>query len=186
MRLNRLLIVLFNSSKPVLNPKSSPLLAKSLAKLIAITTSVMLYPMCNFHPSANHIVKRTILGGNIDPEKIIPFIKTAQDKYLLLILGTVLFDKMQDDIAAGTLTGRYLTLQNEYIIDTIVHYGMVEAQLMPEELRAKVIQSVSTNLDGSSQGEFERRAKVAELILKEREIQTKENIVEAQMQRKVQ
>ena len=63
---------------------------------------------------------------------------------------------------------------------------MVEAQLMPEELRAKVIQSVSTNLDGSSQGEFERRAKVAELILKEREIQTKENIVEAQMNRKVQ
>ncbi len=77
--------------------------------------------------SRNDIVKRTILGGNIDPEKIIPFIKTAQDKYLLLILGTVLFDKMQDDIAAGTLTGRYLTLQNEYIIDTIVHYGMVEA-----------------------------------------------------------
>jgi hypothetical protein len=63
---------------------------------------------------------------------------------------------------------------------------MVEAQLMPEELRAKVIQSVSTNLDGSNQGEFERRAKVAELILKEREIQTKENIVEAQMNRKVQ
>ena len=63
---------------------------------------------------------------------------------------------------------------------------MVEAQLMPEELRAKVIQSVSTNLDGSNQGEFERRAKVAELILKEREIQSKENIVEAQMNRKVQ
>jgi len=63
---------------------------------------------------------------------------------------------------------------------------MVEAQLMPEELRAKVIQSVSANLDGSSQGEFERRAKVAELILKEREIETKENIVEAQMNRKVQ
>jgi hypothetical protein len=63
---------------------------------------------------------------------------------------------------------------------------MVEAQLMPEELRTKVIQSVATNLDGSSQGEFERRAKVAELILKEREIQTKENIVEAQMNRKVQ
>jgi hypothetical protein len=63
---------------------------------------------------------------------------------------------------------------------------MVEAQLMPEELRAKVIQSVSANLDGSNQGEFERRAKVAELILKEREIETKENIVETQMNRKVQ
>ena len=77
--------------------------------------------------SRNDIVKRTPLGGNIDPDKIIPFVKTAQDKYLLLILGTVLFDKMQDDILAGTLTGRYLTLQNEYIIDTIVHYAMVEA-----------------------------------------------------------
>lgn len=64
--------------------------------------------------------------------------------------------------------------------------AMIEAQLAPEELRAKVIQSVSTNLDGTQQGEFERRAKVAELILKEREIKTKENIVEAQMQRKVQ
>ena len=63
---------------------------------------------------------------------------------------------------------------------------LVEAQLAPEELRAKVIQSVSTNLDGTQQGEFERRAKVAELILKERELQTKENIVEAQMNRKVQ
>ena len=77
--------------------------------------------------SRNDIVKRTPLGGNIDSDKIIPFVKTSQDKYLLLILGTVLFNKMQDDILAGTLTGRYLTLQNEYIIDTIVHYAMVEA-----------------------------------------------------------
>jgi hypothetical protein len=77
--------------------------------------------------SRNDIVKRTVLGGNVDPEKIIPFVKTAQDKYLLLILGTRLFDKMQNDIAAGTLSGRYLTLQNEYIIDTLVHYALVEA-----------------------------------------------------------
>jgi len=63
---------------------------------------------------------------------------------------------------------------------------LVEAQLAPEELRAKVIQSVTANLDGGQQGEFDRRAKIADLILKEREIQTKENIVEAQMNRKVQ
>jgi hypothetical protein len=77
--------------------------------------------------SRNDIVKRTVLGGNVDPEKIIPFVKTAQDKYLLLILGTKLFDKMQNDIGAGTLSGQYLTLQNEYIIDTLVHYALVEA-----------------------------------------------------------
>ena len=77
--------------------------------------------------SRNDIIKRTPLGGNIDPEKIIPFVKTAQDKYLLLALGTVLYDKLQDDIASGTLTGVYQTLVNEYIIDTIVHYALVEA-----------------------------------------------------------
>lgn len=77
--------------------------------------------------SRNDIVKRTPLGGNIDPEKIIPFVKTAQDKYILLALGTVLYDKIQDDIEAGTLTGIYRTLVDEYIIDTLVHYAMVEA-----------------------------------------------------------
>ncbi len=77
--------------------------------------------------SRNDIVKRTPLGGNIDPEKIIPFVKTAQDKYILLALGTVLYDKIQDDIEAGTLSGIYQTLVNEYIIDTLVHYAMVEA-----------------------------------------------------------
>jgi hypothetical protein len=77
--------------------------------------------------SRNDIVKRTPLGGNIDPEKIIPFVKTAQDKYILIALGTVLYDKLQADIAANTLTGQYRTLVNEYIIDTLVHYSLVEA-----------------------------------------------------------
>jgi hypothetical protein len=58
---------------------------------------------------------------------------------------------------------------------------MVEAQLMPEELRVKTVQALSTNLDSSTDGEFARRAKVAELILKEREIETKEEIVKTQM-----
>jgi hypothetical protein len=62
----------------------------------------------------------------------------------------------------------------------------VETQLMPEKMRVDVLQAASNNLDGSTQGEFERRVKVADLILKEREIKTKENIVEAQMKRKVQ
>jgi hypothetical protein len=64
--------------------------------------------------------------------------------------------------------------------------AVVEAQLMPEKLRVDVVQAAASNLDGSMQGEFERRVKVADLILKERELETKENIVETQMQRKVQ
>ena len=33
--------------------------------------------------SRNDIIKRSYVGGNIDPEKIVPFIKTAQDKNIL-------------------------------------------------------------------------------------------------------
>lgn len=77
--------------------------------------------------SRNDIVKRTVLGGNIDPEKIVPFIKTAQDKYILIALGTVLYNKLQNDVLAGTLTGDYKILMDEYIVDTLVHYAMVEA-----------------------------------------------------------
>ena len=29
--------------------------------------------------SRNDIIKRTPIGGNIDPEKLVPFIKTAQE-----------------------------------------------------------------------------------------------------------
>jgi hypothetical protein len=63
---------------------------------------------------------------------------------------------------------------------------MTETQLMPEEMRVKVVQAASQNLDSASQQEFERRVKVGNLILKEREIATKEGIVEAQTGKKVQ
>jgi hypothetical protein len=77
--------------------------------------------------SRNDIVKRTPLGGNVDPDKVIPFVKTAQDKYLLIALGTVLYNYLQAQVAAGTLTGVYKTLVDDYIVDTLVHYSMVEA-----------------------------------------------------------
>jgi hypothetical protein len=61
---------------------------------------------------------------------------------------------------------------------------MVETQLMPEELKAKVISSLSTNIDGQNQNdEFEKRAKIAELMLKEKDINNKGKIVEMQMQK---
>ena len=77
--------------------------------------------------SRNDIIKRSPIGGNIDPEKIIPFVKTAQDKYLLNILGTVLFEYLQDQIAAATVAAPYIVLLEEYIKDTLVHYSVVEA-----------------------------------------------------------
>jgi hypothetical protein len=58
---------------------------------------------------------------------------------------------------------------------------MVEAQLAPQELQMKLVTSASTNLNEETTDDFERRLKVANLVMKEREIESKENIVAAQL-----
>jgi hypothetical protein len=55
---------------------------------------------------------------------------------------------------------------------------MTETQLMPEELRVKVVQAASTNLDNGD--DFSKRLKVAELMLKEKEINNNLRVVQLQ------
>ena len=65
--------------------------------------------------------------------------------------------------------------------------AVVETQLLPEELKAKVISSLSTNIEGdNAQMQFEQRAKIADLMLKEKDIENKGKIVELQMQKNAQ
>jgi hypothetical protein len=59
---------------------------------------------------------------------------------------------------------------------------MTEAQLMPQEVKAKVIASTTKNLPaGNESNEFDKRVKIAELMLKEADIKNKSKIVELQM-----
>ena len=59
---------------------------------------------------------------------------------------------------------------------------MVETQLMPEELRVKVVQAAATNLDQDA--DFAKRMKLADLMLKEKDIDSNERIALAQMNSK--
>lgn len=69
----------------------------------------------------NDIIKNTPLGSAIDADQLLPFVRTAQEKYLLNLLGTVLYDKLQDDITNGTpFTGRYEELMNDYVKPTLI------------------------------------------------------------------
>lgn len=75
----------------------------------------------------NDIIKNTPLGGAIDADALLPFIRTAQEKYILNILGTVLYNKLQDDIEAQTpFTGIYNQLVTDYVKPTLIWYGCVE------------------------------------------------------------
>tara|TARA_R110000822_G_scaffold145356_1_gene284240 strand:+ start:1640 stop:3625 length:1986 start_codon:yes stop_codon:yes gene_type:complete len=64
--------------------------------------------------------------------------------------------------------------------------NMVEAQLEPQVVQAKLAAALSNNLQSGNGDdiEFERRAKVAELLLKEKDIQSNERIASMQMQNK--
>ena len=56
------------------------------------------------------LIRYTLIGGNVDTDKIIPHIKVAQDIHILPILGTKLYEKLQSDISGSTLAGHYSTL----------------------------------------------------------------------------
>jgi hypothetical protein len=59
--------------------------------------------------------------------------------------------------------------------------AMVEAQLAPEESKAKIISSLTTNLDDTNETkDFQNRVKLAELMLKEKEIDQNMKVVELQ------
>ena len=72
------------------------------------------------------IVKFTALSGNIDVDKYTQFIKIAQDIHIQNYLGTKLFNKINDDIVAGTLESPYTTLLSKYIKPMVIHFAMVE------------------------------------------------------------
>lgn len=61
------------------------------------------------------------------------------------------------------------------------HKTQVEAQTMPDIAKAKLISAISTNLDDDAEGkDFERRVKIAELLLKEKDIDSNERIARMQ------
>ncbi len=80
--------------------------------------------------SEDRLKTSTALNYNIDTEYLLPFVKISQDKHLQAILGTKLYEKLENDIKGtngASLTGEYKILVDDYIQDALVHYAIVEA-----------------------------------------------------------
>ena len=73
--------------------------------------------------SENKLKESTAINMNVDVDLILPHILVAQKIYLEPKLGTDLYQKLEADITAGTLTGAYKTLVDEYIGDMLPHWG---------------------------------------------------------------
>jgi len=76
--------------------------------------------------SENKIKDSTAIGGNVDASFLHPYIKIAQKKYIETKLGTDLFEALQTKITAGSLTGVYQTLVDDYISESLVHWSFYE------------------------------------------------------------
>lgn len=74
------------------------------------------------------IKERSIVHGNMDPKLMYPDIKAAQDMYILPIIGSALYNKLQAAVNAGDWTGLtdYKDLMDNYIIDALMNYTLAE------------------------------------------------------------
>lgn len=63
----------------------------------------------------------TFLDGNIDVNKILPYVSIAQDIYLQEILGTNLLERLQND--APSFSGDYINLMT-YVKPVLIHWSL--------------------------------------------------------------
>lgn len=79
--------------------------------------------------SRNDIIKNSPLQGAIDADALLPFMLTAQLKYIKNLIGTVLYDFISDEILANTVGGLsvfYQDLIDDHIKPTLIWYACVE------------------------------------------------------------
>ncbi len=76
--------------------------------------------------SREDLTRNTIVAGNVDTQKFIQFIRISQDIHIQNYLGTALYNAIQEKIIAGTLSGDYKLLVDEYLKDMLIHYAMVD------------------------------------------------------------
>ena len=77
--------------------------------------------------------KKSILSGNVDPDKIIQFVEVAQDTHIQNYLGGKLYDKMQTLILDNTISDAgnadYKTLLDEYVKPMLIWF--TQSDYMP-------------------------------------------------------
>jgi len=79
------------------------------------------------------IKKKSIISGNVDPDKIVQFVEVAQDTHIQNYLGGKLYKKLQQLIVDGELddagNADYKTLVDDYIKPMLIWF--TQADYMP-------------------------------------------------------
>jgi hypothetical protein len=76
--------------------------------------------------SVSSIKERTGLHANVDDKLVLPEIKTAQDMYIHPLLGSGLYERLQDGIDNNNLTADEVALLDNFVTDTLIYYVLSE------------------------------------------------------------
>jgi hypothetical protein len=80
----------------------------------------------------DYLIRHSVIDDNTEYDKITPVIELVQDKYILPLLGTGLYNTIETHIlayinSATTIPAAYKTLIDNYILKMMVHYIMYES-----------------------------------------------------------
>lgn len=78
--------------------------------------------------SETFLKENTYISKNVDMTLLRPAIRVAQEKYILPLLGTALYNKIATDIP-NSVTGTYKTLLDDYIIPCLMWYVVGECTI---------------------------------------------------------
>ena len=76
--------------------------------------------------STDKLKANTPIQDNVDDSLLKPYIYKAQVTHIQQILGTDLYNKILSDVQAGTITGNYKTLLDDYIQLALIEYAFYE------------------------------------------------------------
>jgi hypothetical protein len=82
--------------------------------------------MATLYISASLLKRDTALGSTVDDNLLQPYIRIAQDRWILPALGTQLDEKLKQLIDTDTVAGAYQTLLEEYISPCLVQLAFAE------------------------------------------------------------
>jgi hypothetical protein len=82
--------------------------------------------MATLYTSPQTLKRDTALGTSVDEDLLRPYIRIAQDRWILPALGTKLDEHLKSHIDAGTLIGNNLILVRDYIQPSLVQLAFCE------------------------------------------------------------
>jgi hypothetical protein len=86
------------------------------------------------------------IGGNVDTDKFIQFIQIAQEIHIQNYTGTKLYDKISNDIIAGTLANPYLALVSDYLQPMVIHWAACGVSSPSQRTRSATAECIQAQL----------------------------------------